>query len=143
MALYRVRRITALVITRCHCSSQSVTPCITALVITTSSQSLPVSLPNQKKYIFFHFGYPLRCAGFHTGFFERGGNSWLTYLASTFGRLEMSRVPFEQVLDIFKQKNRRIEVNFKKIANSKGGEISQRGGISPPSPPPPPPCMKP
>ena len=48
--------------------------------------------------------------GFHTGFFERGGNSWLTYLASTFGRLEMSRVPFEQVLDIFKQKNRRIEL---------------------------------
>ena len=39
-----------------------------------------------------------------------GGNSWLTYLASTFGRLEMSHVPFEQVLDIFKQKNRRIEL---------------------------------
>ena len=39
-----------------------------------------------------------------------GGNSWLTYLASTFGRPEMSRVPFEQVLDIFKQKNRRIEL---------------------------------
>ena len=46
--------------------------------------------------------------GFHTGFFERGGNSWL---ASTCGRLEMSRVPFEQdVLDIFKQKNRLIEL---------------------------------
>ena len=40
-------------------------------------------------------------SGFHTGFFERGGGeSWLTYLASTFGRPEMSRVPFEQVLDI-------------------------------------------
>ena len=51
--------------------------------------------------------------GFHTGFFERGPggwNSWLTYLASTFGRPEMSCVPFEQVLDIFKQKNRRIEL---------------------------------
>ena len=53
----------------------------------------------------------LVCSGFHTGFFERGGNSWLTYLASNFGRLEMSRVPFaEQVLDIFKQKNRLIEL---------------------------------
>ena len=50
----------------------------------------------------------------------------------------MSRVPFEQVLDIFKQKNRLIEVNKKKEeAYSKGGKISQRGGI------PPPPCMKP
>ena len=41
----------------------------------------------------------------------------------------MSRVPFEQVLDIFKQKNRRIE----KLPIVKGGgEISQRGGIPPP-----------
>ena len=48
--------------------------------------------------------------GFIQDFLKGGGNSWLTYLASTFGRLEMSRVPFEQVLDIFKQKNRRIEL---------------------------------
>ena len=37
-------------------------------------------------------------SGFHTGFIEMGGNSWLTYLVSTFGRLEMSHIPFEQVL---------------------------------------------
>ena len=56
--------------------------------------------------------------GFHTGFFERGprGNSWLTYLASTFGRPEMSCVPFEQVLD------RKTDELKKKIAYSKGGE---------------------
>ena len=48
--------------------------------------------------------------GFIQDFLKGGGNSWLTYLASTFGRPEMSRVPFEQVLDIFKQKNRRIEL---------------------------------
>ena len=57
-----------------------------------------------------HFRQMLLQCNVRQDFLKGGGNSWLTYLASTFGRPEMSRVPFEQVLDICKQKNRRIEL---------------------------------